>query len=74
MTIEGDYGRPARACCTHSGVCSCWRPGCPVCDCGALQRKVVQDGCADAVVAEAWALHTAALDSVIEMLEDADDE
>jgi len=45
-----------------------------VCDCGALVRKVVQEGCADAVVAEAWALHTAALDSVIEMLEDAHDE
>lgn len=48
----------------HSGDCSCYKPNCRICDCGALRAKVSSDeidGNSD--VWFAWSLHLEAIDN-----------
>jgi hypothetical protein len=48
----------------HAGDCSCYRYGCNICDCGALRRRVsAGTASGNHPIWEAWAIHTAALES-----------
>lgn len=51
----------------HDGDCSCWKPGCLICDCGAL-RATVRDNehTGSSPIWDVWSNHLASLEQAID--------
>lgn len=51
----------------HDGDCSCWKPDCMICDCGALRTAIRNSGtCGNDLIWTAFANHKLAIEAAIE--------